>query len=192
MSTGECSNPECLYLHINPEDKIRECPYYMRGFCRSGPKCRFKHVKKTTVCENYLIGFCPLGPNCKFGQYISTIIITITRHFLMSKNISLLFVIKTSLFFFLHVSPKWDLPKDDSQAKQTSSSRTSVVCHKCNQTGHKAVQCPKFPQQIKSIPSSNNERTEDGKRPLETVTCYKCGLLGHYANKVLTCLLRFC
>lgn len=100
LSTGECSNPECLYLHINPDDKIRECPYYMRGFCRSGPKCRFKHIKKTTVCENYLIGFCPLGPNCKFGQYVSTMIITITHNLLMLKNFNLLFSIKTSLLFF--------------------------------------------------------------------------------------------
>jgi len=64
---GECSNPECLYLHINPEDKMRECPWYARGFCKHGPRCRHKHVKKT-ACANYLEGLCLDGPNCKFGH----------------------------------------------------------------------------------------------------------------------------
>eukprot|EP01118_Nematostelium_gracile_P004422 TRINITY_DN15176_c0_g1_i1.p1 TRINITY_DN15176_c0_g1~~TRINITY_DN15176_c0_g1_i1.p1 ORF type:complete len:265 (+),score=42.76 TRINITY_DN15176_c0_g1_i1:79-795(+) len=64
---GECSNVECLYLHINPEDKMRECPWYARGFCKHGPKCRHKHVKKT-ACANYLEGFCPDGLDCKFGH----------------------------------------------------------------------------------------------------------------------------
>jgi hypothetical protein len=33
---GECSNAECLYRHINPEDKKSECPWYARGFCKHG------------------------------------------------------------------------------------------------------------------------------------------------------------
>jgi len=64
---GECSNPECMYLHINPEDKARECPWYARGFCKHGSRCRHKHVKRT-ACANYLIGFCPDGPACKLGH----------------------------------------------------------------------------------------------------------------------------
>jgi len=64
---GECSNPECMYLHINPEDKVKECPWYARGFCKHGPKCRHKHQPKV-ACENYLLGFCPDGPNCKYGH----------------------------------------------------------------------------------------------------------------------------
>jgi len=64
---GECSNPECLYLHINAEDKIKECAWYARGFCKHGSRCRHKHVKRV-ACANYLEGFCPDGPNCKFGH----------------------------------------------------------------------------------------------------------------------------
>ncbi|KAI9019054.1 putative cleavage and polyadenylation specificity factor 30 kDa subunit [Hyaloraphidium curvatum] len=64
---GECSNPECMYLHIDPNSKIKECAWYNRGFCKHGPKCRSKHVKRA-VCQNYLIGFCPKGPDCPLGH----------------------------------------------------------------------------------------------------------------------------
>ncbi|CDF40532.1 Putative PCSF-30 [Chondrus crispus] len=64
---GECSNAECPYRHVDPEKKRNECPYYGRGFCRHGPKCRHRHVKKV-ACSNYLSGFCKDGPDCVFGH----------------------------------------------------------------------------------------------------------------------------
>lgn len=64
---GECSNAECPYRHVDPEKKKNECPYYARGFCRHGPKCRHRHVKKV-ACPNYLAGFCKDGPDCVFGH----------------------------------------------------------------------------------------------------------------------------
>ncbi|KAI7884327.1 hypothetical protein K492DRAFT_229312 [Lichtheimia hyalospora FSU 10163] len=65
---GECCNgDECMYLHIDPESKQKECPWYARGFCKHGPNCRHKHVRKM-VCQNYLTGFCPEGPNCPNGH----------------------------------------------------------------------------------------------------------------------------
>jgi cleavage and polyadenylation specificity factor subunit 4 len=64
---GECNNLECMYLHINPESKIKECPWYTRGFCKNGPNCRQKHIKRAP-CPIYLTGFCPEGPNCKLGH----------------------------------------------------------------------------------------------------------------------------
>jgi len=33
---GECGNKECPFLHIDPEKKIKVCPWYDRGFCRHG------------------------------------------------------------------------------------------------------------------------------------------------------------
>lgn len=36
---GECSNKECPFLHIDPESKIKDCPWYDRGFCKHG-RCR--------------------------------------------------------------------------------------------------------------------------------------------------------
>lgn len=64
---GECSNEECPYRHVDPEKKRNECPYYARGFCRHGPKCRHRHVRKV-ACPNYLAGFCKDGPDCVFGH----------------------------------------------------------------------------------------------------------------------------
>nr|KAF6354625.1 cleavage and polyadenylation specific factor 4 [Myotis myotis] len=62
---GECSNKECPFLHIDPESKIKDCPWYDRGFCKHGPLCRHRHTRRVT-CVNYLVGFCPEGPSCKF------------------------------------------------------------------------------------------------------------------------------
>ena len=50
-------------MHIDPESKIRDCPWYDRGFCRHGPLCRHRHVRRV-LCLNYLSGFCPKGPEC--------------------------------------------------------------------------------------------------------------------------------
>lgn len=95
---GECSNKECPFLHIDPESKIKDCPWYDRGFCKHGkcwsvailsfyqllhtkkfrygvcisflgPDCRHRHTRRV-ICVNYLVGFCPEGKSCKFMQYV--------------------------------------------------------------------------------------------------------------------------
>ena len=65
---GACHNKECPFLHIDPETKIKDCPWYDRGFCRHGPTCRHRHVRRV-LCMNYTAGFCPDGAECKFVQY---------------------------------------------------------------------------------------------------------------------------
>ena len=35
---GECTNDECVFRHINPDDDLGECPWYRRGYCKHGPK----------------------------------------------------------------------------------------------------------------------------------------------------------
>lgn len=59
-----CHKKECTFLHIDPESKIKDCPWYDRGFCRHGPNCRHRHVRRV-LCKNYLAGFCPDGKSCK-------------------------------------------------------------------------------------------------------------------------------
>ncbi|ODV89864.1 hypothetical protein CANCADRAFT_147751 [Tortispora caseinolytica NRRL Y-17796] len=62
--SGQCAQGgECLYLHIDPLSKIPECPNYIRGFCRLGPNCPKRHVRRS-MCLRYLAGFCPLGKKC--------------------------------------------------------------------------------------------------------------------------------
>ncbi|PVU88295.1 hypothetical protein BB559_005632 [Furculomyces boomerangus] len=65
---GECGNSEeCVYQHIDPDSRIKICPWYARGFCKNGPHCKRKHQRKI-ACKPYLFGFCPLGPNCPNDQ----------------------------------------------------------------------------------------------------------------------------
>ena len=63
----DCTNADCLFLHVDPELQEQECAMYVRGFCQMGTDCQMKHVKKF-ACDNYLLGFCPDGPNCEYGH----------------------------------------------------------------------------------------------------------------------------
>lgn len=62
-----CSNRECPFRHIDPETKMKDCPWYDRGFCRHGPYCKHRH-RRRAICPNYLAGFCPQGPDCQYAH----------------------------------------------------------------------------------------------------------------------------
>ena len=64
---GECGNKECLFQHVRPDEKTDECPWYARGFCKHGPRCRHRHTQKKP-CPKYLAGVCPECPECSFGH----------------------------------------------------------------------------------------------------------------------------
>ena len=64
---GECGNKECIFLHVRPEEKLTECPWYARGFCKHGQRCRHRHTTKKP-CPKYLAGLCPEGPACPMGH----------------------------------------------------------------------------------------------------------------------------
>jgi len=64
---GQCSNKECPFLHLDAEAKIKDCAWYDRGFCKHGPNCKNRHVRRI-MCVNYMCGFCPLGKKCKFSH----------------------------------------------------------------------------------------------------------------------------
>eukprot|EP00072_Mus_musculus_P068384 XP_017170147.1 PREDICTED: putative cleavage and polyadenylation specificity factor subunit 4-like protein isoform X11 [Mus musculus] len=65
---GNCSNKECLFLHLKPVLKLQDCPWYNQGFCKEvGPLCKYRHVHQV-LCPNYFTGFCPEGPQCQFGH----------------------------------------------------------------------------------------------------------------------------
>lgn len=68
---GWCANgEECLYRHTSKDGRKNECPEYLRGFCKRGPYCPFKHVRRA-ACVAYLAGYCPDGPECPRGQWVS-------------------------------------------------------------------------------------------------------------------------
>ncbi|CAB3986037.1 cleavage and polyadenylation specificity factor subunit 4-like [Paramuricea clavata] len=169
---GECMNKECQYLHVDPESRIRDCPWYDRGFCKHGPHCRHRHVRRV-LCVNYLCGFCPEGKQCKY------------------------------------MHPRFELPVSTDYPDIMMK---KVICHRCFQPGHKISTCPlnTQPEILRPpgmVPGFHNPHfipgpatanvqihirpAADGSqpmprlpwRPLETVTCFKCGEKGHYANK---------
>ena len=67
VTMGECNNKDCILQHISPEQKTTDCPWYARGFCKHGPRCRHRHTRKEP-CPRYLAGVCPDGPLCTFGH----------------------------------------------------------------------------------------------------------------------------
>ncbi|KAJ3073224.1 Cleavage and polyadenylation specificity factor subunit 4 [Podochytrium sp. JEL0797] len=169
-----CTNPECQYLHIDPNSKVKECPWYARGFCKHGPKCRNKHVRQS-VCQNYVTGFCPKGPECTFGH------------------------------------PKYELPDLTNDGTNTGTGgsgaggyggfKKDVMCYKCKQTGHIAVNCPN-----EAVAAQQPQTTWGGGGPaggmgppafmggmgrggggfqkdLSAVKCFKCQGFGHFANQ---------
>jgi len=160
---GQCNNKECPFLHIDPENKMRDCPWYDRGFCRHGPNCKNRHVRRI-MCQCYLNGFCLDGPKCKY------------------------------------VHPSFKIPEPDIKPN------LNIVCHICMQPGHKAIQCHANKgmlsdnSQIQSLGMGTNvlntitqnmmpqqkymdHHLPRERRPMDQITCYKCGEKGHYANK---------
>jgi len=133
---GECSNPECMYLHINPEDKVKECPWYARGFCKHGNKCRHRHVTKV-MCDNYYEGFCPNGPNCKFGHPREAK--EIEAYEALRKNM----VVCHKCGVMGHKASNCPTyPTDDRIEKRAIE---NVTCYKCGKLGHYANKCPNPP-----------------------------------------------
>lgn len=83
---GYCTqSPDCLYLHIDPLSKIAPCPSYEKGFCKLGPECPKRHIRKT-VCARYITGFCPLGPKCDQGAHPKFVGITDSMRITMDKK----------------------------------------------------------------------------------------------------------
>lgn len=128
-----CSNKECPFLHIDPESKVKDCPWYDRGFCRHGPSCRHRHTRRV-ACINYLCGFCPDGPACKFVHMRFDIPnLTGTNERTNERN-----------------TTNHSFGSDQTQSQSTMNEmRTKpkgmVICHYCNEPGHKIYVCNAIP-----------------------------------------------
>ena len=125
-----CINKECTFLHIDPASKMKDCPWYDRGFCYHGPSCRKRHVHRV-LCMDYMAGFCQDGPQCKF----------------------------------VHARIELPIAKDVDGEKQRTSSQSQQV------------------RKVDGLTGSQSQKDRKNLKSLDQVTCYRCGLLGHYANK---------
>ncbi|XP_061604989.1 cleavage and polyadenylation specificity factor subunit 4 isoform X3 [Phyllopteryx taeniolatus] len=152
---GECSNKECPFLHIDPESKIKDCPWYDRGFCKHGPDCRHRHTRRV-ICVNYLVGFCPEGKSCKF------------------------------------MHPRFELPMGAPEQpplplQNQNQIKTGPIMGRSSFSAIHLSNASPGPRSHNNssmpVTQQNHVIPIRGPRPLDQVTCYKCGEKGHYANK---------
>lgn len=124
---GECTNPECQYLHIDPNAKMGDCEWYARGFCKHGKDCRHKHTR-LAVCQMYITGFCPKGENCEFGHP------------------------KYELPMGYDIQPNMEPNKTENNTRggfrkpdqdHGYKSLDEITCFKCGEKGHYANHCSK-------------------------------------------------
>jgi cleavage and polyadenylation specificity factor subunit 4 len=128
---GECTNPECQYLHIDPNSKIRECAWYARGFCKHGAGCRHKHTR-AAACPNYLTGFCPKGNNCQFGH--------------PKYELPVMSGYQDEVVPISKEQQKYQqqqAQQKNSQIQGTYRPLSEVSCFKCGEKGHYANHCTK-------------------------------------------------
>ncbi|XP_062448078.1 putative cleavage and polyadenylation specificity factor subunit 4-like protein [Rhea pennata] len=153
---GECSNKECPFLHVNATARATGCPWYDRGFCRHGPLCKYKHTRRV-LCTNYLVGFCPEGPKCKFIHLKAGLMTCSTSQ---TKGADLPHGVAWPGLAASGESDREHQPPTEPPLLDTSATLRLLM------QPQEASACPLGPQ-----------------RPLEQVTCFKCGQKGHYANK---------
>uniref|UniRef100_A0A671WIQ8 Cleavage and polyadenylation specificity factor subunit 4 n=1 Tax=Sparus aurata TaxID=8175 RepID=A0A671WIQ8_SPAAU len=152
------------------------CEFFMRAACVKGGMCPFRHIsgEKTVVCKHWLRGLCKKGDQCEFlHEYDMT---KMPECYFYSKfgpdcrhrhtrrvicvNYLVGFCPEGKSCKFMH--PRFELPMGASEQPplpQQTQNQTKVRGYQNNMTGNR------------------------GPRPLDQVTCYKCGEKGHYANK---------
>ncbi|OQR67322.1 cleavage and polyadenylation specificity factor subunit 4-like [Tropilaelaps mercedesae] len=194
-----CSNKECPFLHIDPDSKIRDCPWYDRGFCRHGPTCRHRHTRRV-VCISYLCGFCPEGPSCKFVHpkfdlpdisQLQSKKSTFTCHYCNESGHKLWHCPKMPP----EVKEKYQRERDEvvAQNQQAQQFATQLRQNALAAAAAAETASPGTPStgtgQVgasgASGPPGGGHRQGGLRnyRPLDEVTCFKCGEKGHYANK---------
>merc|ERR1712130_451102 len=152
-SQGECLNEECIFRHVDADEQLSDCPWYARGFCKHGKKCRHRHVAKE-ACLRYLARFCPEGPNCEFGH---------PKHELPQEENSRRQT-RNVICRACHQPGHCDYECMNTPASERRSYRG----------GGGGGGTPS---------SSEGTPQQRHHRPLSEVICFKCKEMGHYANK---------
>ena len=152
---GECGNKECIFLHIRPEEKTTECPWYARGFCKHGPRCRHRHTRKKP-CPKYLAGLCPDGAECQFGHpkcvRVPCLCLSLLRLALPWPSTPLLlacaYIQRTRLDCDRRATRlcrrRYELPSalGAVHGRGAPFAERAITCYRCGQTGHYASNCP--------------------------------------------------
>lgn len=195
-----CHNKECPFLHIDPESKLKDCPWYDRGFCRHGPHCRHRHVRRV-LCMNYLAGFCPDGSACKYmhPRFELPAPPEIPKDQIPKRLPTCHYC--AELGHKASSCPKMPPEQREMTIKQEEQRYRSLSYYKQqgqnhhhhyhHQQHHQQQQQNNSNTMNTSVPDENapegaikqESPQKPIPRPLEEITCYKCGHKGHYANK---------
>uniref|UniRef100_A0A8C4QTB0 Cleavage and polyadenylation specificity factor subunit 4 n=1 Tax=Eptatretus burgeri TaxID=7764 RepID=A0A8C4QTB0_EPTBU len=147
---------QCEFLHEYDMSRMPECYFYSKfGEC-SNKECPFLHIdpeSKIKDCPWYDRGFCKHGPLCRHRH---------TRR-VLCVNFLVGFCPEGPDCKFVHPRFELPMPSQDNLPNKAPISGANVFQN--------------FP------PISMGTSGMRNTRPLEQVTCFKCGDRGHYANK---------
>ena len=187
---------ECNFLHVDPTLKIKDCPWYARGFCKNGPDCRHRHAKKV-LCRSYLCGFCPDGNGCKYAHPAFDLPVNtdFVRNAPTQSNVSQSNDDVTGPGSEARLAP---YPTQNVQGVGAINSYGSfgpIICKRCNAHGHKSTQCPlAVPGEVIICHACNAPGHKAPQCPLyesfkpfsgadgglkRIPKCYTCGVVGH-------------
>jgi len=150
-----CSNKECPFRHIDPETKVKDCPWYDRGFCRHGPYCKNRH-RRRVFCPFYLLGFCADGRSCKFAHPSFNLPVSEPKSQTRFSNLTSVTCHNCherghKATHCPHLPAQTKFPQvDRSKLRQSvdqilSEKKTlsEITCYKCGERGHYANRCHK-------------------------------------------------
>ncbi|CAK8695682.1 unnamed protein product [Clavelina lepadiformis] len=183
---GRCDNKDCQYQHIDPADKIKDCPWYDRGFCKHGAMCKHRHRRKI-MCMNYLVGFCPEGSKCKFAHppwELPTI-----------ENKGVKCLVCSEFGHRANACPRHH-NKHESNADAMAIGAPSLVKSSPLQVNVSKLVDELFQQRNNRMQVAGMPRMDTSKPPnvpfkppvsrdLSHITCFRCGQKGHYASRCL-------
>jgi len=113
---SKCTDKDCLLKHSETKnDRLKECPFYLKGYCKKGDECKLEH-NFTPICQNYAYGFCPNGPRCDKGAHPKSLI---------SESEDNIFSLASPFLPMQYFNGPVDL----------------IICHKCGGIGHKFSDC---------------------------------------------------
>lgn len=166
---GKCSRPECHFLHITKENQVKDCPWYDRGFCKHGPNCRNRHVRRR-ACLDYLAGFCPKGPQCSLSHPRFELP-DLDRDNSRTNNRN---TICSNCNLPGHTEAECTILPEESRRKLNMRPLEEVICFKCKEHGHYADLCPNRQRGGRVYPRGRDyNRNRDNNRDRDNHSMYQ-------------------